>query len=190
MQVEGAQGWEAGGPSDKAVTIPNVEAAAVEVERDSWDLMMVRTSNYWEAFKEVGEEEQDEWQEEDVRCKICDERGDGGCQADGCEECGPFIEVWPSLKEAGVIEIAEVKRTAGRYESRGRNAKKGKRIWKKFKGGFEEVEINNVDKEERQVERSTSHRHVKEISQVGQGPHNKERVWYRATSKSLMLGNL
>ena len=98
MQVEGAQGWEAGGSSDKAVTIPNAEAEAVEVERDSWDLMAVRTSNYWQVLEEGDEEEKDEWKDnEDVRCRICDDRSEESHQARGCEECGPFIELWPSL---------------------------------------------------------------------------------------------
>ena len=72
MQAEGEKEEGAKDNTGGAVELPNARADAIEVERDSWDLMNVKTTNYWKPLESKEEEEcLDEWEEEaDLRCGI------------------------------------------------------------------------------------------------------------------------
>ena len=46
-----------------------------------------------------GRPEQKEEEDDEMRCGICDDRGDEEEECQGCEGCGPVIEVWPQIGE-------------------------------------------------------------------------------------------
>ena len=91
-------------PSRK-VPRANADAAAVEAEAGvgaSWHISPVEVRNQYGGLLE--DAEKDRWEEkeeedDEMRCGICDDRGDEEEECQGCEGCGPVIEVWPQIGE-------------------------------------------------------------------------------------------